>query len=110
MARSIQPQQPVEIASCADEEEEEEEEDRGRTRHLKAKSTDVAVHETGLKVRRSGGCVGGRCVASVRQASRTVARVFSVENPHNIDRHSRSVFPLAFLFVNVLYWLYYLFL
>uniref|UniRef100_A0A8C4YX52 Gamma-aminobutyric acid type A receptor subunit pi n=1 Tax=Gadus morhua TaxID=8049 RepID=A0A8C4YX52_GADMO len=34
--------------------------------------------------------------------------VFSVENPHNIDRHARSVFPLAFLFVNVLYWLYYL--
>ena len=93
------------MAEKEEQEEEEEEEDRGRTCHSKAKSPGVAVQEAGLKVRRSG-----RCLRSVRQASRTVLHVFSVENPHNIDRHSRSVFPLAFLFINVLYWLYYLFL
>ncbi|CAL8262712.1 unnamed protein product [Lota lota] len=105
MSRSVQPNQSVEIASCADEDE-----DGGRTCRPEAKSPDVAAHETGLKVRGSGGCMDGRCTSSVRRASHKVARVFSVENPHNIDRHSRAVFPMAFLFVNVLYWLYYLFI
>ncbi|KAJ4946331.1 hypothetical protein JOQ06_023998 [Pogonophryne albipinna] len=35
---------------------------------------------------------------------------FTVENPHNIDRHSRTAFPMAFLCVNILYWLCHLFL
>ncbi|XP_041799982.1 gamma-aminobutyric acid receptor subunit pi [Chelmon rostratus] len=41
---------------------------------------------------------------------RRAVSVFTVENPHNIDRHARTAFPTAFLFVNILYWLYYLFL
>uniref|UniRef100_A0A4W6CKM4 Gamma-aminobutyric acid receptor subunit pi n=1 Tax=Lates calcarifer TaxID=8187 RepID=A0A4W6CKM4_LATCA len=49
-------------------------------------------------------------LSSVKDASRRAASVFIVENPHNIDRHARTVFPTAFLFVNILYWLYYLFL
>ncbi|KAF7662824.1 hypothetical protein LDENG_00226360 [Lucifuga dentata] len=49
-------------------------------------------------------------LSSVKDASRRAASVFIVENPHNIDRHARTVFPVAFLFVNVLYWPYYLFL
>jgi len=115
MVRSVQPNQPMEIASAANGADEEEDEDNGeeggrdgggRTGHTKTERLDVAVHQTGLKARRSG----GRCVQSVKQASRRVAHVFSVENPHNIDRHSRTVFPAAFLVVNVLYWLYYLFL
>ncbi|XP_030224215.1 gamma-aminobutyric acid receptor subunit pi [Gadus morhua] len=46
-ARCIQPQQPVEIASCADEGDERE--DGGRTRHPKAKSPDVASHQNRVK-------------------------------------------------------------
>lgn len=49
-------------------------------------------------------------LSSVKDASRRAASVFIVKNPHNIDRHARTVFPTAFLFVNILYWLYYLLL
>ncbi|XP_064181326.1 gamma-aminobutyric acid receptor subunit pi isoform X1 [Anguilla rostrata] len=52
----------------------------------------------------------GRGLGSVKEASRKATAAFSVQNPHNIDRHARTVFPLAFLMVNILYWLYYLFL
>ena len=56
--------------------------------------------------------VPGQCcgLSSVRNASLRAASVFTVENPHNIDCHARTVFPMAFLVVNILYWLYYLFL
>ncbi|XP_056295415.1 gamma-aminobutyric acid receptor subunit pi [Pseudoliparis swirei] len=56
-----------------------------------------------------GGCCG-RGLSSVKDASRRAAAVFTMENPYDIDRRARSVFPMAFLFVNILYWLYYLFL
>lgn len=49
-------------------------------------------------------------LSSVKDASRRAASVFIVKNPHNIDRHARTLFPTAFLFVNILYWLYYLLL
>lgn len=49
-------------------------------------------------------------LSSLKKASRRAAYVFTVENPHNIDCHARTLFPMAFLFVNILYWLYYLFL
>lgn len=49
-------------------------------------------------------------LSSVRSASRRAASVFTVENPHNIDCHARTAFPMAFLVVNIFYWLYYLFL
>ncbi|TNM98824.1 hypothetical protein fugu_013388 [Takifugu bimaculatus] len=49
-------------------------------------------------------------LSSVANASRRAASVFTVENPHNIDCHARTLFPMAFLFINILYWLYYLFL
>ncbi|XP_063291257.1 gamma-aminobutyric acid receptor subunit pi-like [Pelobates fuscus] len=32
-----------------------------------------------------------------------------VENPHHIDNYSRLSFPLSFMVVNVLYWVYYLY-
>lgn len=47
-------------------------------------------------------------LSSVKQMSRKAASVMSVENPHNIDRHARILFPMAFLLINVFYWLYYL--
>ncbi|XP_061541473.1 gamma-aminobutyric acid receptor subunit pi [Phycodurus eques] len=49
-------------------------------------------------------------LSSLKDASKRAASIFTVENPHNIDRHARTVFPMAFLFINILYWLYYLFL
>uniref|UniRef100_A0A8D0CS91 Gamma-aminobutyric acid receptor subunit pi n=1 Tax=Sander lucioperca TaxID=283035 RepID=A0A8D0CS91_SANLU len=52
----------------------------------------------------------GCSLSSVKDVSRRAASAFTVENPHNIDRRARTVFPTAFLFVNILYWLYYLFL
>ncbi|XP_039626538.1 gamma-aminobutyric acid receptor subunit pi [Polypterus senegalus] len=33
-----------------------------------------------------------------------------VENPHYIDNYSRLSFPLSFIIVNLLYWMYYLYL
>ncbi|KAA0709439.1 Gamma-aminobutyric acid receptor subunit pi GABA(A) receptor subunit pi [Triplophysa tibetana] len=47
-------------------------------------------------------------LSSVKQMSRKAASVMTVENPHNIDSHARILFPMAFLLVNVFYWLYYL--
>ncbi|KAK9964869.1 hypothetical protein ABG768_006002 [Culter alburnus] len=32
-----------------------------------------------------------------------------VENPHYIDNYSRLTFPLSFVFINLLYWTYYLY-
>lgn len=32
-----------------------------------------------------------------------------VENPHYIDNYSRLTFPLSFIFINLLYWTYYLY-
>lgn len=58
----------------------------------------------------SGASGGAGGLQSVKDASRRVASVFGVENPHDIDRRARTVFPAAFLVINVLYWLYYLFL
>lgn len=52
----------------------------------------------------------GCTLSSVRSASRRAASIFTVENPHNIDCRARTAFPIAFLVVNILYWLYYLFL
>ncbi|XP_076879013.1 gamma-aminobutyric acid receptor subunit pi isoform X1 [Brachyhypopomus gauderio] len=52
----------------------------------------------------------GGVLSSVKQVSRKAASLMSVENPHNIDRHARAFFPMAFLLVNILYWLYYLFI
>lgn len=49
-------------------------------------------------------------LSSLKSASRRAASVFTVENPHNIDCHARTAFPMAFLVVNIFYWLYYLFL
>lgn len=47
-------------------------------------------------------------LTTVKQMSRRAASMMSVENPHNIDRHARILFPMAFLLVNIFYWLYYL--
>ncbi|KAE8614436.1 hypothetical protein XENTR_v10008158 [Xenopus tropicalis] len=33
---------------------------------------------------------------------------FNVTNPENVDRYSRTVFPLIFLIINIIYWTYYL--
>ncbi|XP_040031531.2 gamma-aminobutyric acid receptor subunit pi isoform X2 [Gasterosteus aculeatus] len=67
-----------------------------------------ARSDAGAEEPASSGGAGG--LQSVKDASRRVASVFVVENPHDIDRRARTVFPAAFLVINVLYWLYYLFL
>ncbi|XP_035506199.2 gamma-aminobutyric acid receptor subunit pi [Scophthalmus maximus] len=94
VVRSTQPNQSVEISSSAGEPAE------------RSAESDAQRHAGPKETMPGQGCG----LSSVRDASRRAASVFVVENPHNIDRHSRTVFPTAFLFVNVLYWLYYLFL
>uniref|UniRef100_UPI003AAD82CB gamma-aminobutyric acid receptor subunit pi n=1 Tax=Centroberyx gerrardi TaxID=166262 RepID=UPI003AAD82CB len=94
MVRSSQPNQSVEIGSTAEE-------------PLDQSVKSDAKSDTGSNDKMPGKGCG---LSSVKDASRRAASVFVVENPHNIDRHARTVFPLAFLFVNILYWLYYLFL
>ncbi|KAM6999906.1 gamma-aminobutyric acid receptor subunit pi [Tautogolabrus adspersus] len=91
---STQPNQSVEICSTAEEPTEQ------------SANSDTKNNEA-LKEKTHG---RGRTLASLKGASRRAASIFTVENPHNIDRHARTVFPTAFLFVNILYWLYYLFL
>ncbi|XP_069055437.1 gamma-aminobutyric acid receptor subunit pi [Pleurodeles waltl] len=44
-----------------------------------------------------------------KQRMNRCLNLFTVENPANVDRYARMVFPLAFLVVNVFYWTYYLF-
>lgn len=91
---STQPNQSMEIGSTAGEPKEQTaNRDTGNSAEIKESK---AVQGCGL--------------SSVKIASRKAASVFTVENPHNIDCHARTVFPMAFLFVNILYWLYYLFL
>uniref|UniRef100_A0A3Q3A8N3 Gamma-aminobutyric acid receptor subunit pi n=2 Tax=Kryptolebias marmoratus TaxID=37003 RepID=A0A3Q3A8N3_KRYMA len=89
-----QPSQPVEVGSPAEGPAEE------------PANSDIKDHATAKEKVPSQGCG----LSSVKDASRRAASVFIVENPHNIDRHARTAFPTAFLFVNILYWLYYLFL
>uniref|UniRef100_A0A3Q4HSC3 Gamma-aminobutyric acid receptor subunit pi n=1 Tax=Neolamprologus brichardi TaxID=32507 RepID=A0A3Q4HSC3_NEOBR len=91
---SSQPNQSVEIGSTAEDSTEQ------------SANSDTKNH-TGTKEKAPNQGCG---LSSVRDASRKAASVFIVENPHNIDRYARTVFPTAFLFVNILYWLYYLFL
>uniref|UniRef100_A0A3B3XU13 Gamma-aminobutyric acid receptor subunit pi n=1 Tax=Poecilia mexicana TaxID=48701 RepID=A0A3B3XU13_9TELE len=94
IVNSSQPNQSVEVGTTAEELAEEP-----------AKS-DAKNHAASTEKAQSQGCG----LSSVKDASRRAAAVFIVENPHNIDRHARTAFPMAFLFVNILYWLYYLFL
>ncbi|MEQ2211265.1 hypothetical protein XENOCAPTIV_019082, partial [Xenoophorus captivus] len=91
---SNQPNQSVEVGSTAEGPTEE------------PVVSDIRNHAASTEKVRSQGCG----LSSVKDASRRAAAVFIVKNPHNIDRHARTVFPTAFLFVNILYWLYYLFL
>uniref|UniRef100_A0A3Q2UBB7 Gamma-aminobutyric acid receptor subunit pi n=1 Tax=Fundulus heteroclitus TaxID=8078 RepID=A0A3Q2UBB7_FUNHE len=89
-----QPTQSVDVGSTAEEPTEG------------PANSDVKNHAASTEKAPSQGCG----LSSVKDASRRAAAVFVVENPHNIDSHARTVFPAAFLFVNILYWLYYLFL
>lgn len=89
---STQPNQSVQIGSTA--EEPTEQSANSETRN-----------SVGSKEARQG-C----SLSTMKDASRRAVSVFTVENPHNIDRRARTAFPTAFLFVNILYWLYYLFL
>lgn len=90
--RSTQPNQSVEISSTA--EETSQQPVRKEANTPEGSKEKIADHECGL--------------SSVKEAARRAAAVLTVENPHNIDRHARTLFPLVFLFVNILYWLYYL--
>ncbi|KAJ4946330.1 hypothetical protein JOQ06_023997 [Pogonophryne albipinna] len=92
--RSTQPKHTVQMSSTAEEPLEQ------------AADCDTRNHAGAREKLSDQGCG----LSSVRSASRRAAAAFTVENPHNIDRHSRTAFPMAFLCVNVLYWLYYLFL
>lgn len=92
---STQPNQSVEVESTAEEPSKQAAADSD-TRNSAESKENMPKQGCGL--------------SSVKSASRRAAAVFTVENPHNIDCHARTVFPMAFLVVNILYWLYYLFL
>ncbi|XP_072295905.1 gamma-aminobutyric acid receptor subunit pi [Eucyclogobius newberryi] len=67
-------------------------------------SQEVVMNGEAKETSKGQGCG----LSTVKDTYRRVADVFVVENPHNIDRRARTVFPTAFFFVNILYWLYYL--
>uniref|UniRef100_A0A8C6TA11 Gamma-aminobutyric acid receptor subunit pi n=1 Tax=Neogobius melanostomus TaxID=47308 RepID=A0A8C6TA11_9GOBI len=90
IANSAQANQQPEVGSTAQEEPTEQ-----------SPNQEVKINgDTKLKQ----GCG----LSTVKDAYGRAAAVFIVENPHNIDRHARTAFPIAFFFVNILYWLYYL--
>nr|XP_046262076.1 gamma-aminobutyric acid receptor subunit pi [Scatophagus argus] len=91
---STQPNQSLEVASAAEDPVEKPADSDSR-------------NNAGSKENTPGQGCG---LSSLKNASRRAASIFTVENPHNIDCHARTIFPMAFLFVNILYWLYYLFL
>ncbi|KAK7922564.1 hypothetical protein WMY93_009466 [Mugilogobius chulae] len=90
---STQPNQQPEVGSTAQDEPTEQ------------SPTQEVVMNGDAKETPKGQLCG---LSTVKDASRRAAAIFVVENPHNIDRHARTVFPTAFFFVNILYWLYYL--
>uniref|UniRef100_A0A8C9V9G2 Gamma-aminobutyric acid receptor subunit pi n=2 Tax=Scleropages formosus TaxID=113540 RepID=A0A8C9V9G2_SCLFO len=49
-----------------------------------------------------------RCVSLLKRTLRFL-NCCHVENPHYIDNYSRMTFPLSFIMVNLLYWIYYLY-
>ncbi|KAG5262613.1 hypothetical protein AALO_G00276950 [Alosa alosa] len=53
----------------------------------------------------------GRCARTMSMAGRVARFLYCcrVENPHYIDNYSRLSFPLSFVFINLLYWTYYLY-
>ncbi|XP_058852166.1 gamma-aminobutyric acid receptor subunit pi isoform X1 [Acipenser ruthenus] len=56
------------------------------------------------------GLGNGQFFVALKGKVQRILAFFHVENPHNIDRYSRMFFPLAFMLINVFYWIYYLFL
>ncbi|CAL1614001.1 unnamed protein product [Knipowitschia caucasica] len=90
---STQPKQQAEVGSTVQDEPTEQ-----------SPTQDVVMNGEAKETTKTQGCG----LASIKDASRRAAKMFVVENPHNIDRQARTVFPTAFFFVNVLYWLYYL--
>ncbi|XP_048027217.1 gamma-aminobutyric acid type A receptor subunit zeta isoform X1 [Megalobrama amblycephala] len=52
-----------------------------------------------------------RCTKCMSTTHRIVRCLYccKVENPHYIDNYSRLTFPLSFIFINLLYWTYYLY-
>ncbi|KAM6950994.1 gamma-aminobutyric acid type A receptor subunit zeta [Aplochiton taeniatus] len=53
----------------------------------------------------------GNCAKSWAIIRRVASMLYCcrVENPHYIDNYSRLTFPLSFIFINLLYWTYYLY-
>uniref|UniRef100_A0A4W4E0R7 Neurotransmitter-gated ion-channel ligand-binding domain-containing protein n=1 Tax=Electrophorus electricus TaxID=8005 RepID=A0A4W4E0R7_ELEEL len=83
--------------------------DKGPPQDTQEEAPDQSVQSKGeqpMGKQTSNGCG----LSSVKRASRKAVSVMSVENPHNIDRHARTFFPVMFLLVNIFYWLYYLFI
>ncbi|KAK1804562.1 hypothetical protein P4O66_020046, partial [Electrophorus voltai] len=83
--------------------------DKGPPQDTQEEAPDQSVQSKGeqpMGKQTSNGCG----LSSVKRASRRAVSVMSVENPHNIDRHARTFFPVMFLLVNTFYWLYYLFI
>ncbi|KAL6480148.1 hypothetical protein MHYP_G00111810 [Metynnis hypsauchen] len=82
---------------------------KGLNQETEEEMTDQSVQPEGAEQTEKK--QGNRCgLSSVKQVSRRAVSMMSVENPHNIDRHARTLFPMAFLLVNIFYWLYYLFI
>uniref|UniRef100_A0A8C8S715 Gamma-aminobutyric acid receptor subunit pi n=1 Tax=Pelusios castaneus TaxID=367368 RepID=A0A8C8S715_9SAUR len=45
----------------------------------------------------------------LRNKMRKIISYFTIQNPSNVDHYSKLLFPLFFMLVNVVYWVYYLY-
>ncbi|KAL4613029.1 gamma-aminobutyric acid receptor subunit pi-like [Arapaima gigas] len=61
---------------------------------------------SGISRKTQDGCVW--CWSLLRRAQHFM-KCCHVENPHYIDNYSRMSFPLSFIIINLLYWIYYLY-
>lgn len=44
-----------------------------------------------------------------REKMGRIVNYFTIQNPSNVDRYSKLLFPLIFMLANVFYWAYYMY-
>uniref|UniRef100_H3B4F2 Gamma-aminobutyric acid receptor subunit pi n=1 Tax=Latimeria chalumnae TaxID=7897 RepID=H3B4F2_LATCH len=68
---------------------------------------DITHNSSDTKPRMDRQDKSNKCIITVKRLL-CIFKFCQVENPHHIDNYARLSFPLSFIVVNLLYWVYYL--